>query len=89
MEFGLFMGGYVHKDRWRDGPGGGALAAHERGRAREVGDQHNWKYSWWTEHHFLWEYSHISANEVIMPFVARPHRADARRLGDHQRHAAR
>src|SRR5207342_3629929 len=29
-----------------------------------------WKYSWWTEHHFLWEYSHISSNEVIMPFVA-------------------
>ena len=35
----------------------------------EVGDQHNWKYAWFTEHHFLEEYSHISANEVLMPWV--------------------
>src|ERR1044072_6230953 len=35
----------------------------------EVGDKHNWKYAWFTEHHFLEEYSHISANEVLMPWV--------------------
>ncbi len=35
----------------------------------EVGDRHNWKYAWFTEHHFLEEYSHISANEVLMPWV--------------------
>ena len=34
-----------------------------------MGDQHNWKYAWFTEHHFLEEYSHISANEVLMPWV--------------------
>jgi alkanesulfonate monooxygenase SsuD/methylene tetrahydromethanopterin reductase-like flavin-dependent oxidoreductase (luciferase family) len=34
-----------------------------------VGDQHNWKYAWLTEHHFLKEYSHISANEVLAPHI--------------------
>jgi alkanesulfonate monooxygenase SsuD/methylene tetrahydromethanopterin reductase-like flavin-dependent oxidoreductase (luciferase family) len=33
------------------------------------GDRHHWKYAWFTEHHFLEEYSHISANEVLMPWV--------------------
>lgn len=69
MEFGLFMGGFVHKDLMASNPN----AEHDRlmseVRLAEVGDQHNWKYSWWTEHHFLYEYSHISANEVVMPWV--------------------
>ena len=33
-------------------------------RIAEAGDRSNWKYVWVTEHHFLAEYSHISANEV-------------------------
>ncbi len=69
MEFGLFMGGFVHKDLVAANPN----AEHDRlmseVRLAEVGDLHNWKYSWWTEHHFLHEYSHISANEVVMPWV--------------------
>jgi alkanesulfonate monooxygenase SsuD/methylene tetrahydromethanopterin reductase-like flavin-dependent oxidoreductase (luciferase family) len=71
MEFGLFMGGYVAQSLKDADPIG---AEHDRimseVRLAEVGDQHNWKYSWWTEHHFLEEYSHISANEVVMPWVA-------------------
>jgi alkanesulfonate monooxygenase SsuD/methylene tetrahydromethanopterin reductase-like flavin-dependent oxidoreductase (luciferase family) len=35
----------------------------------EVGDKHNWKYAWFTEHHFLKEYSHISASETLMAWV--------------------
>src|SRR5437016_3566775 len=70
MEFGLFMGGFVHDALRRADPQG---AEHARLLSEvalaEVGDRHNWKYSWWTEHHFLQEYSHISANEVIMPWV--------------------
>ncbi len=70
MEFGLFMGGFVHHDLMKSNPN----AEHDRlmseVRLAEVGDRHNWKYSWWTEHHFLYEYSHISANEVVMPWVA-------------------
>ncbi len=70
MEFGLFMGGFVHQDLMAADPD----AEHHRLMSEVdlavVGDRTNWKYSWWTEHHFLWEYSHISANETIMPFVA-------------------
>ena len=70
MEFGLFMGGFIHEDLMASDPD----AEHHRLMSEVdlavVGDRSNWKYSWWTEHHFLWEYSHISANETIMPFVA-------------------
>jgi alkanesulfonate monooxygenase SsuD/methylene tetrahydromethanopterin reductase-like flavin-dependent oxidoreductase (luciferase family) len=69
MEFGLFLGGFVHKDLRAANPD----AEHDRllseVRLCEVADQHNWKYAWFTEHHFLEEYSHISANEVLMPWV--------------------
>ena len=69
MEFGLFHGGFVHKDLAAANPN----AEHDRLMSEvelcEVGDQHNWKYAWFTEHHFLEEYSHISANEVLMPWV--------------------
>jgi len=33
-------------------------------------DKAGFKYSWATEHHFLTEYSHLSANEVFMPYLA-------------------
>lgn len=33
-------------------------------------DEAGFKYSWATEHHFLTEYSHLSANEVFMPYLA-------------------
>ena len=69
MEFGLFQGGFVHQDMAAANPN----AEHDRLMSEvelcEVGDQHNWKYAWFTEHHFLEEYSHISANEVLMPWV--------------------
>src|SRR4029078_12876433 len=69
MEFGLFQGGFVHRDMRAANPN----AEHDRLISEvelcEVGDQHHWKYAWFTEHHFLEEYSHISANEVLMPWV--------------------
>ena len=33
-------------------------------------DKHNWKYAWFGEHHCLTEYSHMSAPEVVMGYVA-------------------
>ncbi len=69
MEFGLFQGGFVHKDLAAKNPN----AEHDRLMSEvdlcEVGDQHNWKYAWFTEHHFLQEYSHISASETLMAWV--------------------
>jgi alkanesulfonate monooxygenase SsuD/methylene tetrahydromethanopterin reductase-like flavin-dependent oxidoreductase (luciferase family) len=70
MEFGLFMGGFVHKDLMESNPDAEHWRLMSEVALAEAGDRTNWKYSWWTEHHFLWEYSHISANETIMPFVA-------------------
>jgi alkanesulfonate monooxygenase SsuD/methylene tetrahydromethanopterin reductase-like flavin-dependent oxidoreductase (luciferase family) len=69
MEFGLFQGGFVHKDMAAANPS----AEHDRLMSEvglcEVGDKHNWKYAWFTEHHFLKEYSHISASETLMAWV--------------------
>src|SRR5687768_15245676 len=69
MEFGLFIGGWVPDYL----EGRNDAAEHERlideTRIAEAGDRSNWKYVWVTEHHFLTEYSHISANEVVMPHI--------------------
>jgi alkanesulfonate monooxygenase SsuD/methylene tetrahydromethanopterin reductase-like flavin-dependent oxidoreductase (luciferase family) len=70
MEFGLFCGGFTPKDLW----GLDSSEAEHRRLMSEVdlavlADQTNWKYWWTTEHHFLDEYSHISANEVLLPWV--------------------
>ena len=74
MEFGLFIGGWVPD--YLDGRND--ALEHERlvneTRIAEAGDRSNWKYVWVTEHHFLAEYSHISANEVVMPVLARTER---------------
>jgi len=69
MEFGLFIGGWVpdYLDRRDD------AWEHERlmneVRIAEAGDRSSWKYVWVTEHHFLTEYSHISASEIVMPHI--------------------
>ncbi|MDQ1379650.1 MAG: hypothetical protein QOJ71_369 [Actinomycetota bacterium] len=69
MEFGLFQGGFIHKDVAAKNPN----AEHDRLMSEvdlcEVADLHNWKYAWFTEHHFLKEYSHISASETLMAWV--------------------
>jgi alkanesulfonate monooxygenase SsuD/methylene tetrahydromethanopterin reductase-like flavin-dependent oxidoreductase (luciferase family) len=69
MEFGLFIGGWVPD--YLDGRND--ALEHQRlideTRIAEAGDRSNWKYVWVTEHHFLAEYSHISANEVVMPHI--------------------
>ncbi|MGZ8751348.1 MAG: LLM class flavin-dependent oxidoreductase [Acidimicrobiia bacterium] len=69
MEFGLFCGGYIPQSMMETDP----QAEHTRLMSEAdlcvMADQHNWKYAWLTEHHFLWEYSHISANEVLAPWV--------------------
>lgn len=70
MEFGLFCGGFTPKGLWGLDA---ATAEHERLLGEVdlavLADETNWKYWWTTEHHFLDEYSHISANEVLLPWV--------------------
>jgi alkanesulfonate monooxygenase SsuD/methylene tetrahydromethanopterin reductase-like flavin-dependent oxidoreductase (luciferase family) len=71
MEFGIFHSGHVPTQ-----PSADAQRRLEHRRLLDeaavavAGDRNGFKYSWFTEHHFLEEYSHISASEVLMGYVA-------------------
>lgn len=69
MEFGIFFNGYI--------PGPAAhdtdlehLELMNEAEYAIFADKHNWKYAWFGEHHGLTEYSHMSAPEVVMGYVA-------------------
>ena len=69
MEFGIFLNGYL------PGPAAHDPASEHRMLMEEVGfvevaDKYNWKYAWFGEHHSLTEYSHMSAPEVLMGYLA-------------------
>ena len=71
MEFGLFVQAHVPRHEVETDPVG---AEHSR-LMRELDlaehcDRHRFKYVWSVEHHFLEEYSHISASEIFLPYVA-------------------
>ena len=72
MEFGIFNSLYTPHQalNGRDA----AVVQHER-LMNEIewvvaADKAGFKYTWATEHHFLTQYSHLSANEIFLPFVA-------------------
>ncbi|MEO8605316.1 MAG: LLM class flavin-dependent oxidoreductase [bacterium] len=71
MEFGLFVQAHVPRHEVEADP---VNAEHSRlMRELELAvacDRANWKYVWSVEHHFLEEYSHISASEIFLPYVA-------------------
>jgi alkanesulfonate monooxygenase SsuD/methylene tetrahydromethanopterin reductase-like flavin-dependent oxidoreductase (luciferase family) len=71
MEFGLFVQAHVPRHEMEADPEG---AEHSRlMRELELAiacDRSNWKYAWAVEHHFLEEYSHISASEIFLPYIA-------------------
>ncbi len=69
MEFGIFLNGYM------PGPLAHDTESEHTRLMREAeyaifADKHNWKYAWFGEHHGLTEYSHMSAPEVIIGYVA-------------------
>jgi len=71
MEFGLFVQAHVPRHEMESDPEG---AEHSR-LMRELDlaihcDRVGFKYAWSVEHHFLEEYSHISASEVFLPYIA-------------------
>jgi len=71
MEFGLFVQAHVPRHEFEADP---ENAEHDR-LMREMDlaihcDKHNFKYVWSVEHHFLEEYSHISASEIFLPYLA-------------------
>ncbi|MEY9875030.1 alkanesulfonate monooxygenase SsuD/methylene tetrahydromethanopterin reductase-like flavin-dependent oxidoreductase (luciferase family) [Streptacidiphilus sp. MAP12-33] len=69
MEFGIFVNGFI------PGPAAHDRASEHLALRREMeivikADRHNWKFAWFGEHHSLTEYSHMSAPEVAMGYVA-------------------
>ena len=70
MEFGIFIQGYNPGFRREGDP----LAEHkvfmDELAAVKAADGAGFKYVWVTEHHFLDEYSHLSANDVITGYLA-------------------
>jgi alkanesulfonate monooxygenase SsuD/methylene tetrahydromethanopterin reductase-like flavin-dependent oxidoreductase (luciferase family) len=71
MEFGIFIGGYVPNARMeREGAEAEHNALLEGVKLVQEADRHNWKYAWIAEHHFLHEYSHLSASDVYLGHCA-------------------
>jgi alkanesulfonate monooxygenase SsuD/methylene tetrahydromethanopterin reductase-like flavin-dependent oxidoreductase (luciferase family) len=71
MEFGLFVQAHLPRHEAAADPAG---AEHSR-LMRELDlavacDRAGFKYVWSVEHHFLEEYSHLSASEIFLPYVA-------------------
>ena len=70
MEFGIFIQGWVPGPQAHD-----SEAEHRALLAEadlvECADRHGWKYVWISEHHALTEYSHMSASDVFMGYLAR------------------
>ena len=70
MEFGVFIQNYVPKWRQAADPDAEHHALFEDLAVVEAADRYGFKYAWATEHHFLDEYSHLSANDVVLAYLA-------------------
>ena len=79
MEFGLFIQGYTPNFRREADPEAEHHALMNELEVVEAADKAGFKYVWVTEHHFLDEYSHLSANDVILGYLA--HATDRIHLG--------
>ena len=64
MEFGIFNSLYLPKHlREKNGPEAEHLRFMDEVNWTLAAEKAGFKYTWATEHHFLDEYSHLSANE--------------------------
>jgi alkanesulfonate monooxygenase SsuD/methylene tetrahydromethanopterin reductase-like flavin-dependent oxidoreductase (luciferase family) len=71
MEFGLFIQAHVPiSDTERDPVGAEHARLMREADLAVAVDAWNFKYVWSVEHHFLEEYSHISASEIMLPWIA-------------------
>jgi alkanesulfonate monooxygenase SsuD/methylene tetrahydromethanopterin reductase-like flavin-dependent oxidoreductase (luciferase family) len=70
MEFGLFIQNYVPNHRREVDPDAEHHAIFEDLEAVIAADRAGFKFVWITEHHFLDEYSHLSANDVVAGYLA-------------------
>jgi alkanesulfonate monooxygenase SsuD/methylene tetrahydromethanopterin reductase-like flavin-dependent oxidoreductase (luciferase family) len=70
MEFGIFVQGYTPQFRRDTDPEAEHHALMNELELVQAADRAGFKYVWATEHHFLDEYSHLSANEVFLGYLA-------------------
>ena len=70
MEFGIFIQGYTPKFRRDVDPDAEHNAFMSELEIVKAADKAGFKYVWLTEHHFLDEYSHMSANDVVAGYLA-------------------
>ena len=70
MEFGIFMQGYNPEFRRAGNPDAEHQVFMDELAMAEAADKAGFKYVWVTEHHFLDEYSHLSANDAIAGYLA-------------------
>jgi alkanesulfonate monooxygenase SsuD/methylene tetrahydromethanopterin reductase-like flavin-dependent oxidoreductase (luciferase family) len=71
MEFGIFVQGHVPARRQqREGQQAEHNALMGEVDLIQRADRTGWKYAWVTEHHFLTEYSHLSASDVYLGYCA-------------------
>ncbi|HET6663752.1 MAG TPA: LLM class flavin-dependent oxidoreductase, partial [Acidimicrobiales bacterium] len=71
MEFGIFIQGFVPRYRRQADPDAEHTALMHDIECVIAADKARFKYVWATEHHFLDEYSHMSANDVALAYLAR------------------
>ena len=70
MEFGIFIQGYTPQFRRDVDPDAEHNAFMSELEIVKAADKAGFKYVWLTEHHFLDEYSHMSANDVVAGYLA-------------------
>jgi alkanesulfonate monooxygenase SsuD/methylene tetrahydromethanopterin reductase-like flavin-dependent oxidoreductase (luciferase family) len=71
MEFGIFNSLYLpHQLREKDPVNAEHNRLLDEVEWTKAADRNGFKYTWATEHHFLDEYSHLSANESFLAYVA-------------------
>ena len=66
MEFGLFIQMYTPKFRREEDPDAEHTSLLHDLETVIAADKAGFKYVWATEHHFLDEYSHLSANDTVL-----------------------
>ena len=70
MEFGIFIQNYTPQSRRDRDPEAEHSVIMEELEYVIAADKAGFKYVWVTEHHFLDEYSHLSANDVVLGYFA-------------------
>jgi alkanesulfonate monooxygenase SsuD/methylene tetrahydromethanopterin reductase-like flavin-dependent oxidoreductase (luciferase family) len=70
VEFGIFLQGHVPRRRLQQDPDYEHTSLVEDVALAQAADEAGFKYAWVSEHHFLEEYSHLSASEVFLGYLA-------------------